>query len=52
MRSLLQLLLTPFRAAYNQTRLKIELIRQAQNRLLEKAKEHVANQRKHKFYKR
>ena len=33
-------------------RLKINLIRQAHNRLLEKANENVANQRKHKFFKR
>jgi len=39
--------------AYNQRRLTIELIRQARyNRLLEKVKQNVANQRKHKFYKR
>ena len=30
-------------------RLTIELIRQAHNRLQEKAKENVANRRKHKF---
>jgi len=45
-------LITPFRAAYNQRQLTIELIRQAHNRLLEKANENVANQRKYKFYKR
>ena len=41
--------LTPFRAAYNQRRLTIELTRQADNRLSEKANENVPNQRKHKF---
>ena len=44
--------LTPFHAVYNQKRLATELIRQAHNRLLGKAKENVANQRKRKFYKR
>jgi len=35
---------TPFRAAYNERQLTIKLIRQVHNRLLEKAKEDVANQ--------
>ena len=39
-------------AVYNQRRLTIELIRQTHDRPLEKANENVANQRKHKFYKR
>jgi len=43
--------LAPFRAAYNQRRLTIKLVRQAHNRPLEKANENVANQQKHKFYK-
>ena len=46
------IILTPFRAAYHQSRLTIELMRQAHNRLLRKANENVANQQKHKFYKR
>jgi len=39
-------------ASYNQGQLTIELIRQAHNRLLEKANDNAANQRKHKLYKR
>ena len=42
----LTLILTPFRAAYNQRRQTFEVIRQAHNRLQEKANENVANQRK------
>ena len=41
--------LTPFRAAYNHRRLTIELIRQAHNRLLEKANENVSNLRNINF---
>jgi len=39
-------------AVYKQGQLTIELIRQAHNRLLAKANENVANQRKHKLHKR